>query len=346
MTACPTPPCPTPTGQKLVAHDQLRFGPRLDIAAASSAGVDSGAVSRLENQDNFLLIDAHGHAVFMNGQAVQETDVADWTAGHVRLAVLDGMGGHGHGRQAAEAVVAGLLAIPPCLALPELAVRLDALHERLQREFADAAVETSGNHAARRPGTTLTLIEIPFGEAPLLYHVGDSRLYEITIDRVVPLTVDHVPATAFAMAGVLGEHEWWQQVHGEHRSQIAQAFVLGNAFANPAVLSDPLFELSASTLPPFLSHLPDRRSLRLRPDALYLLATDGFWACAEPHLWVGRWPGLLSRARNARGVVELLFEEMCSRPPPGLHIDNLTAIVLRPVAHFPPGADAGDESYA
>jgi serine/threonine protein phosphatase PrpC len=326
------------------ADDTLRFGPRLDIAAATSAGADPD--SPLENQDNFLLIDTHGRAVFMHGQASQQMDVAGWPAGHVRLAVLDGMGGHGHGRQAAEAVVAGLLAMPACLAMPELAARLDALHERLQREFADADADGGREQSAKRPGTTLTLIEIPPGQPPLLYHVGDSRLYEITIDRVFPLTVDHVPATAFAMAGVLGEHEWWQQVHGEHRSQIAQAFILGNAFANPAVLSDPLFELSASTLPPFLRHLPDRRTLTLRLDAVYVLATDGFWACLDPHLWVGRWPALLSRARNARGVVELLFEEISSQPPPGLHIDNLTAIVLRPLADFHPGADPGDETYA
>jgi serine/threonine protein phosphatase PrpC len=324
----------------LAAGHKLRFGPKFDIAAATSAGADPGV--GLENQDNFLLIDMDGRAVFMNGQALQQVDVAGWTQGHVRLAVLDGMGGHGHGRQAAEAVVAGLLAIPPCKAMPELAARLDALHERLQREFADADAGAGGTHGARRPGTTLTLIEIPSCEPPLLYHVGDSRLYEITPDRVFPLTVDHVPATTFAMAGVLGEQEWWQQVHGEHRSQIAQAFILGNAFANPATLSDPLFELSASTLPPFLRHLPDRRTVTLRPDAVYVLATDGFWACFDPHLWVGRWPALLSRARNAQEVVELLFEEISSTPPPGLHIDNLTAIVLRPVAH----SDPGDETYA
>ena len=315
----------------IAVDDKLRFGPHLDIAAATSAGADP--VSPRENQDNFLLIDAHGRAAFLHGQALRQHDVAGWTAGHVRLAVLDGMGGHGHGRQAAEAVVVGLLAMPPCTAMAELAAHLDALHARLQAEFADA------DDHARRPGTTLTLLELAPGQNPLLYHVGDSRLYEITADRVCPLTVDHVPATAFAMAGVLGEHEWWQQVHGEHRSQIAQAFILGNAFANPAMLSDALYELSASTLPPFLCHLPDRRMLVLRPDAVYVLATDGFWACAEPHLWVGRWPALLSRARNARGISDALFEELFSKPPPGLQFDNLTAIVLRPVLAAAPALD-------
>jgi hypothetical protein len=38
----------------------------------------------------------------------------------------------------------------------------------------------------------------------------------------------------------------------------------------------------------------------------------------------------------------LLFDAIISHPPPGLHIDNLTAIVLRPLAE----SDHGDETYA
>ncbi|WP_426176778.1 PP2C family protein-serine/threonine phosphatase [Massilia sp. TWR1-2-2] len=313
--------------------DRLQFGPYLDIAARTSAGANPAL--HLENQDNFLMIDGDGRAAFMRDQQPQQEKVAGWRGGHVRLAVLDGMGGHGHGREAAEAVVAGLLTIPPCTDIAALAAHLDALHARLQVEFA-------GGDAAKRPGTTLTLLEIAPGQAPLLYHVGDSRLYEVSAERVLPMTVDHVPATAFAMAGVLDQKEWWQQVHGEHRSQIAQAFILGNAFADPARLSDELFELSTHTLPPFLRQLPDRRAITLRPDAVYILATDGFWACAQPHLWISRWPALLARDNNARAMADRLFDEMTTRPPPALHIDNLTAIVLRPIAD----QDVADDTYA
>lgn len=314
--------------------ESLKFGPRFDIAAGSSAGADPDA--ELENQDNFLMIDTHGRAVFMRGEEQHRQQLPHWPHGHIRLAVLDGMGGHGQGRQAAEAVVAGLLEIPACGSIDELAAHLDVLHANLQREFA-----VDGD-SAKRPGTTLTMLEIPPGQAPLLYHVGDSRLYELTPERVFPMTVDHVPATAFAMAGVLGELEWWQQVHGEHRSQIAQAFILGNAFENPTALSDPLYALTPQALPPYLSHLPDRRSIVLRPDAVYLLATDGFWACAEPHLWIRGWPRLLAGGRSARATAHLLFEEITLHPPADLHVDNLTAIILRPLAE----ADHGDETYA
>lgn len=293
---------------------------QFDIAAYSCASADPR--SRLENQDNYLVIDTAGRAYYLQDQKPAAAAVHGWPAGHARVAVLDGMGGHGRGREAAEAVVAGLLSMPPCATLGELSAHLDALHTSLQRHFA------GGDDEGRRPGTTLTLLELRPGKAALLYHVGDSRLYEIGQDRVQPMTVDHVPATAYAMAGNLAEHEWWQQVHGEHRSHISQAFILGNAFSNPAMLSDPLFPLSPLNLPPFLYHLPDRRVLELAPGVTYVLATDGFWACADPCAWLDRWPALLAAQAGAREMVAALFEEMQAAPPPELHHDNLTAVIV------------------
>jgi serine/threonine protein phosphatase PrpC len=181
------------------------------------------------------------------------------------------------------------------------------------------------------------------GRAPLLYHVGDSRLYEVTPERVTPLTVDHVPATAFAMGGYLQEQEWWQQVHGEHRPQVSQAFILGNAFADPARLNDPLFELTALNLPPWLSRLPDRRALALRPGASYLLATDGLWSCSDPYGWVRFWPQLLANGASAAAMLDALLRAFDAHPAAFFYPDNVTAILLRtPRA---PGADlARDET--
>jgi PPM family protein phosphatase len=308
------------------ALESLQFGPRLDVAARSRAGA---ADARRENQDNFLLIDATGRALFLVDEHEQTCQVENWPAGHVRLAVLDGMGGHGNGRQAAEAVVAGLLSIPACTTLGQLSSRLDALHTSLQRHFApDGDNDEECDDPSQHPGTTLTMLELRAGQAALLYHVGDSRLYQIMPHQLAPLTVDHVPATAFAMAGLLDEAQWWQQVHGEHRSQISQAFILGNAFVNPALLSAPLYELNALNLPPFLYQLGDRRAIELDPQALYLLATDGFWACGDPYDWVGSWPELLE-GRSAQQVIDTLFHELDYYPPQGLHIDNVTAVALR-----------------
>ncbi len=305
-------------------NDSLHFGPRFDIAAHSMVG--TGPTQREENQDNYLLIDHDGTAEYLASQEPRRRRVAGWPRGHARVAVLDGMGGHGHGREAAEAVVNGLLAIPACSTIADLARHLDALHARLQHDFARI------EHSPLRPGTTLTMLELPAHGPALLYHVGDSRLYEIGAGRATPLTIDHVPATAYAMAGLIDERAWWQQVHGEHRPQISQAFILGNTFDDPLLLSDPLRELRAGELPEWLGPLQDRRPIVLHPGATYLLATDGFWSCPDAQRWVGSWPGLFGSNADARHMVDALFGEIGAQPPPGLHSDNLTAIVLRPQA--------------
>jgi serine/threonine protein phosphatase PrpC len=300
--------------------ESVNDGRWLDLAAGSRTG--AGPVQRQENQDNFLVIDGAGRASFLRGAQSASAQVEGWPPGHVRLAVMDGMGGHGHGREAAESVAAGLLAIPACAELSTLSHHLERLHHALQGRF-DALHE-----AGPRPGTTLTMLEIPPAGSPLLWHAGDSRLYEITHGAAAALTVDHVPATVLAMAGLLDEAAWWRHVHGSHAPQIAQAFILGNTLADPARLDDGLVGLDAATLPPWLRALPDRRALELRLDATYLLATDGFWSCRDPAEFVARWPRLFARG-DAQAGLDALFAEMEERPPVGLQPDNLTAIVLR-----------------
>lgn len=313
--------------------DELDFGPWLDAAAGSSVG--AGLLPRRENQDNFLLIDASGHAVCLSQQAPFHCQVPNWPRGHARAAVLDGMGGHGNGREAAEAAVQGLLDIPACHDTASLSAHLDQLHARLQAGFA-----TAGAAQPRPPGTTLTLLEIPAGQAPLLYHVGDSRLYEISDGTASVLTVDHVPATVYAMRGALDETRWRASVHGEHHPQISQAFILGNALGDSLQLDTPLRALDAGNLPPFLAHLGDRRVLQVRRGACYLLASDGFWACADPMALVARWPSLCA-GKNAAQAVSALLGDFHAHPPAGLYSDNITVLALRFAARSASGTAGG-----
>ena len=295
-------------------------GAPLELAVRSEIG--AGPVQRAENQDNFLVIDGAGRASWLSSGLPQSRQIDGWPPGQLRLAVMDGMGGHGHGREAAEGVAAGLLAIPACADLERLTRHLDSLHAQLQKRFDDL------HEAGPRPGTTLTMLEIAPSGAALLWHAGDSRLYEITGQDARPLTVDHVPATVLAIAGLLDEDTWWRQVHGSHAPQIAQAFILGNTLLNPAHLDDRLVALDASTLPSWLRALPDRRAVQLRQDATYLLATDGFWSCSDPAEFVARWPRVFA-ASDVQAGLDALFAEIATRPPVGLQPDNLTAIVLR-----------------
>lgn len=306
----------------------MNFGPRLEVSARSIAGVRRDEID--ENQDNYLLIDGNGRAVFLYEQNEHVIDLPNWPQGQVRLAVLDGMGGHGQGREAAEAVAVALANMPACNDLPTLCKQLDALHYAIQQRFTNPKHSKPSSNPRKPPGTTLVLLEIPANGEPLLYHVGDSRLYEIDHDKAKVLTVDHVPATGFAMNGMIEAQDWWQQVHGEDRSQISQAFVLGNTLSTPYALSEGLMALTADNLPPFLQHLPDRRALAPQSDALYLLSTDGMWACQEPQSWITRWPELLNKpGKRIDYLLDDLFTELIVAPPDNLTVDNVTAIAVR-----------------
>ena len=305
--------------------DQLQFGPRWQVAARSLLGTQLDEVD--ENQDNFLVIDTQGRALHLLDQREHLVPgVEHWPAGHVRLAVLDGMGGHGNGREVAEATVQGLLELPACSDLETLGERLDALHDRLQQRFKAEALRTG----QRRPGTTLTLLELPAAGPALLYHVGDSRLYQITTDQAYPLTVDHVPATAHLLQGLLDEQGWRHLVYEQDRAEISQAFVLGSTLFTDHALDDHLTPLEPSDLPPCLAGLADRRLLAIEPGTLLIMSTDGLWACPHPQRWLKRWPGLLTHpARRLDYVVDDLFAELIASPPDDLKIDNCTVIALR-----------------
>ena len=298
---------------------QCDFGPRLEVAARSIAAARPKAVD--ENQDNYLLIDANGSAVSAQDQKEVGAQVPGWPAGRVRLAVLDGVGGHGNGRQVAEAVTQGLIGIPACQTLESLAGALEALHYRIQVQYRDTKP---------RPGATLVLVEIPATGPALLFSAGDSRLYRVTPEEAQWLTVDHVPATHYAMSGALGPDDWEQQVHGEDRSEISQAFVLGNTFERSGQLLEGLYELSAERLPEFLRHLPDRRVMELERDCIYLLATDGLWAFREPREWVRRWPKILCYPDTRLDyLLDDLFTELILSAADEPSVDNATAIAFR-----------------
>lgn len=297
----------------------LHFGPHLQVAARSIIGARPKEMR--ENQDNYLLIDMTGRAVHLKNQREYATQAPHWVPGHVRLAVMDGVGGHQQGREAAEAVAEALVDLPPLQDLGTLEAELLALHRRLQARWPDKV---------QRPGTTVLLLEIPPQGPALLFHVGDSRLYAVNDEEAECLTVDQVPPTLHAMQGLIGEADWRRQVHAEDRSQISQAFVLGSTLATPGQLDDDLFALSAERLPSFLAHLPDRRTLQFDRECIYLLATDGLWALADPLAFVRRWPDILHQPKlRLDYALDDLFTELILASAEEPSIDNATAIALR-----------------
>ncbi|MCB1778560.1 MAG: protein phosphatase 2C domain-containing protein [Candidatus Competibacteraceae bacterium] len=307
-------------------HKISRYrSPQLEVAVRSLRSPTGQG--RHENQDNYLLIDGEGRARFLWDEKETQLQLPDWPCGHRRVAVLDGMGGHSHGREAAEKTVDGLLELSAATDLAQLSNGLDTLHRRLYQEFQTAGLET---------GCTLILLEIPPRSPALLFHVGDSRIYAIDPGNVKCLTVDHVPATHLAMLGLLDSAQWLQQVHIQTSSQISQAFILGSTLGATNFYTDTideeLYELHNGNLPLFLRGLNDRRLLNLESDQVYLMASDGLWHLRYPQIFIQRWPALLAQPhRPLEELLDNLLNELAvtirqqQRQPD----DNCTVILLR-----------------
>lgn len=301
----------------------LDFG-RLEVAVRSMLCPTAGG--RSENQDNYLLIDCQGQARFLRNQRPQQQALQDWPSGYSRLAVLDGMGGHSHGREAAELAVQGILDIAATANLGQLSEQLEHLHSRLRREMHSNGAE---------PGCTLTLVEIPPSGTPMIFHVGDSRLYAINQDRAQFLTIDHVPITRFAMMHLVDKNEWFKQAHRLPGYQISQAFILGNSLSSREVMGnlDPgLFELHDGNLPSYLKGLGDRRSLTFESDVTYMLASDGLWHLQQPLQFIQRWPGLFYGSdAPLNELLDDVFEDLIdmTEAEPSTRGDNCTAIAFR-----------------
>lgn len=289
---------------------------------------------RSENQDNFLMVDGEGTAHYLKNQKSVQSRLDAWPDGHRRYAVLDGVGGHDHGRIAAERSVKGLLSMPAMSDLDALSSYMEALHFQLQDEFSGL-----GGNA----GSTVTLLEIPQTGPALLFHTGDSRLYRIAQDQVDCLTVDHVPATQWLMTGEIDEQEWRRRVHESNSAAISQAFILGHVFEGAARtgIRQGLYELHDGNLPTSLHGQGDRRRLSLldvQPQEMaqgvvYLLATDGLWHLREPQAFISRWPELLSGEGEPsldEGLSRLMQELVDrTRSDSSLRGDNTTVLAFR-----------------
>ena len=293
---------------------------------------------RSENQDNFLVVEGDGMAHFLNSEERQQTRLESWPEGHRRYAVLDGVGGHDHGRIAAERSVEGLLAMPAMTDQQALSRYMEQLHLDLQQEFS----KLGGN-----AGSTVTLLEIPAKGPALLFHTGDSRLYRVSADGVHCLTVDHVPATQWLMTGDIDEREWHRRVHESNNSAISQAFILGHVFdgahkkGRGQGIGQGLYELHDGNLPETLHGQGDRRPLDLAAtdtpaqtdEVVYLLATDGLWHLREPQDFISHWSEILmgEEAMDLDTGIRGLFAELARRTREDATVrgDNTTVIAFR-----------------
>ncbi len=114
--------------------------------------------------------------------------------------VVDGIGGHAAGERAAEIAVDIISA--------RLARRTGARERRIQEAFALASTaifeEAARDHESRGMSCVATLALVEDDEVTV-GHVGDSRLYLLTLGAMKKVTLDHSPVGELEDAGSISE---------------------------------------------------------------------------------------------------------------------------------------------
>ncbi len=278
----------------------------------------------VKNEDSFVLIAPDGEARWLDdGQEIRYQH-ALWPNGHLRLSVLDGLGGHGRGGEMSSWVAARLAVMPAFLSQDEMCAALDALHHQARVAYS---VTKPGERA---PGTTLLVLEIPASGPAWMYHVGDSRLWLGDKDGLELLTVDHCPSTVRALRGELSFLDWQREVLHRYHRPISQAFGLGGALLGDEEFSFDLTPLKIGCLPEPLSGMPDRRSIQLPSGSVVLLATDGLWCFEQPMCFLmGLDDSFREHSENMEGFAEKLLSQHRQCSENNILSDNTTFILYR-----------------
>lgn len=243
---------------------------------------------RQENQDNYLVIaknaDEQVTAQWLNNSIPTEIPRSKWSTRWVRLAIMDGIGGHQNGREIAEAAATQLQAIPPCTTLRKQQRAVLKLHRNLQKQFADGQI--------RSPGTTLVWAEIDrYRHLCHLTHLGDSRAWLWNGVEWKRLTLDQTNLEFNFRDGRVDSITYLTQRDRSH--SIAQALGYGSWGVRTDESGQEVFGLDSElridtpvSLPSFAQNHADSYTLKLMPGMLLLLASDGLWNTGQislPH---------------------------------------------------------------
>ncbi len=243
-------------------------GVHLDIAAASARG------PRSENQDNFLVIlpneAGRGRAWRLQGERIADSPVARWPWNGVRVAILDGLGGHANGRVASESLANALSVLPFQIEPSSLRTEVREVHRAL-RDILPGPDDHRG-------GSTLVMLDLNLATGMAVrLHVGDSRGYLWHRRRWHRLTYDH-RASEFAWRdGDLSAADY-ARLHHDIGCRLAQAVGFGSLGAvsrgEHAVNATLRIDLAKDIADSAVDHA-DAARLRIGHSDHLLLATDG-----------------------------------------------------------------------
>jgi serine/threonine protein phosphatase PrpC len=216
-----------------------------------------------------------GQATDVGRQRSSNEDRAHVDEANGIFLVVDGMGGHAAGEKAAETAVA---------IIPHELERLRGDAEPRIREAITAANNEIFNLAREHPEWTgmacVLTLAVAHGDKLTVGHVGDSRLYLAWQGRLRKLTSDHSPVGEKEDRGDLTEEE---AMHDPRRN-----VVFRDVGSRPHAPADEEFI--------------ETRTYPFRPDAAFLLCTDGLsdvLTSAEMSAIVQRYDGDPQRVAEA-----------------------------------------------
>lgn len=269
-----------------------------DLSAKSEAGI------REENQDNYLLVYPDGKCEYLKNETTQQDQLSDWPIGCVRMVVVDGMGGHDFGRQAAEAVINELLELPFQSSPQELKEALLAIHKKLYKQFYQGA---------KTPGSTLVMADIATNGQATIANIGDSRIYLHSNQGWSQLSRDHT-VIEFAYRDDEIKFDDYKAYVLQNTGQIAQAM----GFGSSGVITDENSLKQRKHVENLRIDIGlDIKTISLQEGDALLLASDGIWDNQEKYSPSG------IDISTANNIIDNLFiraKEYQSR-------DNITTLV-------------------
>lgn len=236
------------------------------------------------------------HESRIGGRLVNQDRVAFAdTSESILMALADGMGGHARGEVAAQILIDVMVGMFRKLARPAI----DDITEFLL-DGIYTAHETINEYAAQHkmkdtPRTTCVICVVQ-NERAYWAHVGDSRLYHFSKDRLLARTRDHSAVQALLDEGVITESEI--NTHPDRNK-------LYNSVGGPIL---PNIELSSGS--------------PLNDGDMLLLSTDGFWSQFADDEMLST-----LRVYSLKQALQQLLDHAEYRG--GDHGDNITAIALR-----------------
>lgn len=211
------------------------------------------------------------------------------------MTLADGMGGHSRGDLAAEALVREVLKMFRESARPDISYCHEFLLDAVYAAHAAINEYALRQRMKDAPRTTCVVCVVQAGQA-WWAHVGDSRLYHFSQDKLLRRTVDHSAVQQLVDNGLLAEDQ--MNTHPDRNKLLngLGGFILPNV------------ELS--------------QAVPLTPGDVLLLCSDGFWS----NLSTAEMLSSL-RARPLHDAVTALMDEAEARGHG--HGDNLSVVAMR-----------------